>query len=88
MNHDDDAPVPLEEAPETDAEAEAREAAWGPNGYDGPSYVWLELHAKGLVKYPYRGGRNRRKLEDMPPPIKFKGTDEDILRSLGRLDDR
>ena len=53
-----------------------------------PSEVWLILQAQGLIKHRYRGKRNRPSLKELGPRASFTGTTEDILRSLGRLDER
>ena len=54
-------------------------------GGDEPDEVWLDLYARGLVRPPYRDWRNRPDLSELPPRVKFNGTDEDLLRALGRL---
>ena len=53
-----------------------------------PSKIWLSYREQGLIRHPYRGKRNRPKLSELPPRVKYQGTTEDLLRSLGRLDDR
>ena len=54
-------------------------------GDDEPDEVWLDLYKRGLVRPPYRDWRNRPDLSELPPRIRFTGTDEDLLRALGRL---
>lgn len=49
-----------------------------------PSEVWLNLYAQGLVHPPYRPGRKLAETMSKWKPVGFKGTTEDILRSLGR----
>lgn len=53
-------------------------------GGDEPDEVWLDLYERGLVRPPYRDWRNRPDLSELPPRIRFNGTDEDLLRALGR----
>ena len=54
-------------------------------GGDEPDEVWLDLYERGLVRPPYRNWRDRPDLSELPPRVKFNGTDEDLLRALGRL---
>lgn len=64
---------------------EVGEAAPAVDWGDEPDAVWLDLYERGLVRPPYRNWRDRPDLSELPPRIKFNGTDEDILRALGRL---
>ena len=59
----------------------AEDADWGDAQ---PSEVWLDLYARGLVHPPYRPGRKLAEAMSKWKPVGFKGTTEDILRSLGR----
>lgn len=63
------------------------------NGVEGvdderPSRIWLSYREQGLIRHPYRGKQNRPKLSELPPRVMYRGTTEDLLRSLGRVDER
>lgn len=52
-----------------------------------PDPVWLDLYEQGLVRPPYRGANSDEIADSLAErkQIRFKGTTEDVLRSLGRL---
>lgn len=86
----DDAGVPAELTDETPVQVGTGGEELGGEGVDQgrPSKIWRSYHELGLIRHPYRGKQHRPKLSELPPRVKYRGTTDDLLRSLGRLNDR
>lgn len=85
----DDVGVPAELVDETPVPVPADEEDRVEHvGQQRPSKIWRSYREQGLIRHSYRGKQSRPKLSEFPPRVKYRGTTEDLLRSLGRLDDR
>ena len=85
----DEAGVPAELTDEVPTQVAAGDDECGEDDeQQWPSKVWRSYREQGLIRHPYRGKQLRPKLSELPPRVKYRGTTEDLLRALGRLDDR